>query len=304
MVDTCSTSNRRTRGNSMPWRERSVMDEREEFVSLALAAGANRSELCRRFGISREKGYKWLRRFEATGRSGLADRSRRPKTSPTQTVAAIEAQVLQIRAESNNAWGGRKIERALRDAGVAQVPSASTITEILRRHGKLEKSAAEHPGRWQRFERAVPNELWQMDFKGHFELLRGRCHPLTVIDDHSRYALGVEACSDEQDKTVRERLTTIFRRYGMPVAILMDNGSAWGARPEQPLTMFAVWLMRLGIRACHRRAYHPQTQGKDERFNRTLKAEVLNGKSFADLTQCQAAFDRWRPKYNCVRPHQ
>jgi transposase InsO family protein len=269
-----------------------------------MAPKANISELSHRFGISRNNGYKWLRRFAAEGRDGLAARSRRPLTSPARTDGVVESQVLRVRAESNNAWGGRKIAKVLRSEGWPEVPSPSTITEILRRHGKLEQSAPAHPGPWQRFERAQPNELWQMDYKGHIALLRGRCHPLTVIDDHSRYALGVEACGDEQDATVRERMTVIFRRYGMPVAMLADNGSPWGGTNEQPLTMFAVWLMRLGIRISHGRPYHPQTQGKEERFNRTLNAEVLIGCTFADLADCQVAFDRWRPRYNHIRPHE
>jgi len=204
------------------------MDQREEFVRLALAPGANKSELCRGFGISRNKGHKWLKRYAAEGRAGLGDRSRRPHCSPTRSSDAIETEVLRIRARSNGAWGGRKIAAVMRREGVKPVPAPSTITEILRRHGKLEQRAAEHPGPYQRFERAQPNELWQMDFKGHFALPKGRCHPLTVIDDHSRYALLVEACGDEQDLTVRARLTAVFRRYGLPFVMLMDNGPPWG----------------------------------------------------------------------------
>jgi len=287
----------------MPWREQSVMEQREEFVLLALAKGANKSELCRRFGISRDKGYKWLKRYAAEGEEGLCDRSRRPKRSPARTQDVTEARVLAIRAESNNAWGGRKIARVLWDEE-RLVVAPSTVTSILRRHGKLSEAAKEHPGPLQRFERAAPNELWQMDFKGHFPLSQGRCHPLTVLDDHSRYSLGLEACGDEKDATVRERLTTVFRRYGVPFAMLMDNGAPWGDAADQPFTVFTLWLIRLGIRVSHCRPYHPQTQGKDERFHRTLKAEVLNANSFCDLAACQRSFDRWRQIYNHRRPHE
>jgi transposase InsO family protein len=288
----------------MPWRELSIMGQREEFVKLALVPGANKSELCRRFGISREKGHKWLKRYAAQGRAGLCDRSRRPHCSPTRTPDPVETEVLRIRAMSNGVWGGRKIGAVMRREGVKRVPAPSTITAILRRHGGLEQRAAEHPGPYQRFERAQPNELWQMDFKGHFALGRGRCHPLTVIDDHSRYALAVEACGDEQDMTVRERLTAVFRRYGLPFVMLMDNGAPWGDSGAQPFTLFTVWLIRLGVRVTHGRPYHPQTQGKDERFHRTLKAEVLSGRSFRDLPECRCAFDAWRQVYNHERPHQ
>jgi transposase InsO family protein len=268
-----------------------------------MAPGANHSELCRRFGISRDKGYKWLGRYEAEGRAGLADRSRRPRASLMRTAAAVEAEVLRIRAESNDAWGGRKIAHVLKRS-FDNVPAASTITAILRRHGKLEERRHQHPGPYQRFERDHPNDLWQMDFKGNFAIGHRRCHPLTVLDDHSRYALAIAACSNEQDETTRHCLVAIFRRYGLPLAMLMDNGSPWGDTGGEHQTMFTVWLMRLGIRVSHGRPYHPQTQGKDERFHRSLIAEVLNGKSFGDLAQCQQAFDRWRPIYNTERPHE
>jgi transposase InsO family protein len=280
------------------------MDQREEFVTLALAPGANRSELCRRFGVSRSNGHKWLKRYLAEGRGGLSERSRRPLRSPSHTAQAVEAEVLRIRAKSNNAWGGRKIERVMRNNGWVEVPAPSTITEILRRHGKLEERRREHPGPYQRFERAAPNELWQMDFKGHFPLAHGRCHPLTVLDDHSRYALTISACANEQETTVRGQLVPVFRRYGLPVAMLMDNGAPWGDDGNQPHTVFTVWLMRLGVRVTHARPLHPQTQGKDERFHRSLVAEVLSGKSFPDLPACQRAFDGWRQVYNHERPHE
>jgi len=288
----------------MPWRALSMMDQREEFVRLALLPGVNKRELCRRFGISRSNGYKWLARHEAEGRSGLADRSRRPHRSPARSGKEVEAAVLRVRAASNNAWGGRKIARVLVRQGKIEVPAPSTITDILRRHGQLAASGGALGGPYQRFERAAPNELWQMDFKGDFAIGRGRCHPLTVIDDHSRYALGVQACATQQDQPTRQRLIAIFRRYGLPDAMLMDNGAPWGDSGGGPFTAFTVWLLRLGVRVSHGRPFHPQTQGKDERFHRTLKAEVLSGRHFADLAACQAAFDRWRPIYNHQRPHQ
>jgi transposase InsO family protein len=287
----------------MPWREQSIMDQREEFVSLALA-GANIRELCRRFGISRSNGHKWLKRYSTEGRTGLADRSRRPLRSPSRTPQPIETEVLRIRESSNNAWGGRKIRIVMQRSGHIELPSPSTITEILRRHGKLAERSQEHPGPHQRFERAAPNELWQMDFKGHFAMAQGRCHPLTVLDDHSRYSLTISACGDERDATVRQRLVSVFRRYGLPFAMLMDNGPPWGDAGNQPYTALTVWLMWLGVAVTHSRPLHPQTQGKDERFHRSLKAEVLSGKSFRGLLECQHAFDRWRHVYNHERPHE
>jgi transposase InsO family protein len=212
--------------------------------------------------------------------------------------------VLRIREESNNAWGGRKIAHVIKREGAVVIPSQSTITEILRRHGKLEQRAGEHPGPCQRFERALPNELWQMDFKGDFALSRGRrCYPLTVIDDHSRYALCAQACGNEQDHPTRERLAGVFRRYGLPDTMLMDNGPPWGDSGGGRFTAFSVWLLRLGIRVTHGRPYHPQTQGKDERLHRTMKAEIALDR-LADLDECQRALDKWRHVYNHRRPHQ
>lgn len=279
------------------------MDERLEFVRLARLAGANVSELCRRFGVRRSTGYKWLARYAAEGEAGLVERSRRPRRSPQRTAAAVEEAVLQVRALSNEAWGGRKIAWTLARRGEASVPSASTITAILRRHDRLKARCAQHPGPWHRFERSAPNELWQLDFKGHFAAGAQRCHPLGALDDHSRYVLGMEACADEREATVRGRLRGIFRRYGLPWSMLMDNGPPWGDSGAQPHTALTVWLLRLGVGVLHGRPYHPQTQGKEERLHRTLKAEVALER-LRDLGDCQRAFDRWRSVYNHERPHQ
>jgi transposase InsO family protein len=287
----------------MPWKSCSIMQSRQEFVRLAEQGGVSIAELCRRFGISRQTGHAYLRRHRADGAAGLADRSRRPHNSPRQSGSAIEAEVAKLRRE-HPAWGGRKLARRLKDLGVADVPSPSTVTEILRRHGLLDPEEANKHKPLQCFERARPNELWQMDFKGHFEIGDGRCHPLTVLDDHCRYSLGLVACGNETSQTVRSQLTAIFRRYGMPEAMLTDNGSPWGGRNMGEYTAFEVWLMRLGVRLSHGRPYHPQTQGKDERFHRTLDVELLQANRFADLAHCQRAFDAWRRVYNEERPHE
>jgi hypothetical protein len=145
-----------------------------------------------------------------------------------------------------------------------------------------------------------------MDFKGHVPVgtAGARCHPLTVLDDHSRFALGLEACADEQATTVQARLTAIFRRYGLPTTLLMDNGAPWGDAGGQPYTVLTAWLIRLGIGVTHGRPRHPQTQGKDERFHRTLKADLFTGPPFANLDHAQRRFDAWRTTYNLERPHQ
>lgn len=280
------------------------MEQRREFVRLFDQPGVNRRELCRRFGISPQTGYTLARRYREAGDGGLVDRSHRPHQPAGRTAAEMETLVVSVR-DQHPVWGGRKIARRLRDQGHESVPSASTVTAVLRRHDRLDAvaSAARTPP--QRFEREAPNELWQMDFKGHFPLTRGRCHALTVLDDHSRYALGLRACGDESESTVKHELTAIFRRYGLPQRLLMDNGSPWGsAHAEHRYTALEVWLMTLGIAVSHGRPYHPQTQGKDERFHRTLAAEAIGRRCFADLPDCQRRFDRWRVIYNTERPHE
>lgn len=287
----------------MPWQEVARVSLRKEFVVLALQPGNNRRELCRRFGIAPKTGYKWLARYAREGLSGLADRSKRPRRSPARTAAEVEQRVLGLRQESRNSWGGRKLARVLESQGGPAL-APSTVTGILRRAGLLDAAVAPGQRPFQRFERAAPNELWQMDFKGHFPLLsRSRCHPLTVLDDHSRFSLVLTACADERGETVRGVLTGAFRRYGLPAAMLMDNGPPWGAGHDQPFTALSLWLIRLGIRVAHGRAYHPQTQGKDERFHRTLKFEVLRHFNFTTLAHCQREFDHFRDRYNLVRPH-
>jgi transposase InsO family protein len=288
----------------MTWKEVSTMSLRAEFVALAQQCDANLARLARHFGISRKTAYKWLGRFTAGGVPGLSDRSRRPRASPIRTADALEQQVLQLRAQ-HPAWGGRKLRARLQALGHPLVPAASTITAILRRHGCLDGPRSGQARGWQRFEHPAPNDLWQMDFKGHFALNDGqRCHPLTVLDDHSRYAIGLMACGNEQTETVRAALTELFRRYGLPRRMLMDNGAPWGDDWEHPYTPLTVWLLRLGVAVCHGRPYHPQTQGKDERFHRTLAAEVLSQQTFSNRSDCQVRFDAWRDVYNRERPHE
>lgn len=286
----------------MPWREVSTVSQRYEFVMLANQEGANISALCRSFGISRTKGYKWLARFAASGASGLADRSRRPRNSPARTAAPVERAVKAV-LEKHPTWGGRKVRNHLLARDCDDVPAASTITGIKHRQGLIaaDRSAKSKP--FIRFEHDAPNELLQMDFKGHFAIGAGRCHPLTLVDDHSRYALAVEACADERGKTVESRLTAVFRRYGLPERMTMDNGPPWGSDADHSTTALTLWLMRLGIRVSHSRPYHPQTQGKNERFNRTLNEDVIAGRIFNLFTDCQMAFDLWREVYNFERPH-
>ena len=286
----------------MPWREVSVMDERREFVRLAMKEGANRRELCRRFGISADVGYKWLARWRA-GDVELEDRSRRPHASPRRSSDELEAAVLAAR-EAHPVWGARKIERWLAGRGVA-TPAASTVHEILRRHGRIDPLSPSSDRARLRFEKEAPNQLWQMDFKGWMTLVgRERCHPLTIVDDHSRFVPCLRACADQQSQTVQGHLETTFDRYGLPEAIFVDNGSPWGDSSGERWTKLGVWLLKLGVDLIYSRPYHPQSRGKNERFHRTLKAEVFALRSFHSFKEVQHAFDAWREVYNFERPHE
>ena len=284
----------------MGWREISVADQRQEFVLLASLAGANISALCERFGISRQTGHLWLRRF-AAGEPAFENRSRRPLHSPRRLTDSLEARILSVR-DAHPAWGARKIVAVLRRDGIAP-PAASTVHAVLSRHDRI---APESPGRaYGAFERGAPNALWQMDFKGRVRLGCGAwLHPLTVIDDHSRFAVGLAACADQQTQTVQTRLEATFRHHGLPEAIYVDNGSPWGGGRPGQWTPLRLWLLKLGIETIHSKPYHPQGRGKNERFHRSLAAEVFSLTPLAGFDDAQTALDRWRHIYNRERPHQ
>lgn len=277
------------------------MDQRRELARLAAAPGANLSALARAFGVDRKTVYKW--RDRALEASAFAERARTPLRQPTRTDPAIEAAVLALRAR-HPSWGGRKLRAALARAGTA-APAASTITEILRRHGVEIGAFGGGAAPFQRFEHDAPNDLWQMDFKGHVAMRDGaRLHPLTVLDDHSRFCIVLGACADERTDTVKTHLIKAFRAYGRPRTILCDNGAPWGDGPGSPFTPLGVWLIEHDVRVAHARPYHPQTMGKDERFHRTLKLELLRRQSFAAVPQAARAFVQWRELYNTARPHE
>jgi len=295
----------------VPWKECSVMDQRYEFVKLASKEGSNIATLSERFMISRKTAYKWLSRYRTEGTTGLHDQSRRPKRYRSPTPPEIVKAILVVR-EKHPCWGGRKIRRVLKNNQITgqsellngfQIPSASTITHILKQNGCISDEASEAQKPYRRFEYAHPNDLWQMDFKGDVALSnRQVVYPLTILDDHSRYNLCLQSCPNQRLKTVDKHLERVFQVYGLPLSMLSDNGHPW-SDGSGSLTRLAVWLMRLGIRVLHSRPYHPQTQGKEERFHRTLKTELLNGRLFPDQPTLQKAFDRWRQIYNYERPH-
>ena len=289
----------------MPWKESTLMSSRLELVLLVQQPDANVAALCRAFGVSRKTAYKWLQRYRAEGKSGLQEQSRKPRRSPANASTELETAVLHLN-ERFPYWGGRKLRALLPE--MAERPHHSTVDAILRRHGRSVLGApSKSDSAPLRFEHEAPNLLWQMDFKGHFPLTdrkAGRCFPLTVLDDHSRYSLCLAACGDERRSSAQQALTATFERYGLPERITADNGNPWGTTGHGGISQLGVWLIRLGIRLSHSRSYHPQTQGKDERFHRTLKLELLERQGFHSLAHCQTAFDTWRDQYNLIRPHE
>lgn len=288
----------------MSWKEASIMSLRKELVMLASQARANVRRLCRRFGISSRTAYKWMKRYQQQGEAGLGDQSRRPHQSPHRSALEVEQAVLSVR-DQHPAWGARKIRARLEAVGQRPIPATSTIHAMLQRQGRIDPAQSAKHRAWQRFEHPAPNQLWQMDFKGHFALGTGeRCHPLSVLDDHSRYALCLAACRNQQAETVQQHLTATFRLYGLPERLLMDNGSPWGDDEQTPYSVLGVWLLRLGIGISHGRPYHPQTQGKAERFHRSLEAEVLQGQLYRDFQQMGHRLEQWRDLYNHQRPHE
>lgn len=286
----------------MPWEERSTMESRRLFIEAASPEGANRRALCREFGISPTTGYKLLARAAHEGGTALADRSRRPLTSPRQTAPAIEEAVLAAHVQHPR-FGPRKLRVWLaRQGTISPVPAASTILAILRRHGVVPPAVPSLPAPLS-FERAAPNELWQMDFMGHRPLQAGRVHPLSILDDHSRFALCLAACPHERGELVRSLLLARFQDVGLPEEILTDNGPPWGMVGRRGISSLEAWVIRYGIVVRHGRARHPQTQGKIERWHRTIGEAVFARQDLPDLAAAQTAFDAFRQEYNYARPH-
>lgn len=284
----------------MPWKEESVEKLRRTFVMEALSEGSNISELCRRYGITRKTGYKWIERYRAGG--ALSDQSKAPKFQPRKTPAEIEDLILDVRKE-HPTWGARKILRHLEKKGKANLPALSTTTDILRRNGFITPEESVKHVAFQRFEHEHPNDLWQMDFKGHFAMLDGnRCHPLTMKDDHSRYLLCLDAYDNERWEGVNASLLRVFKEYGLPNTILCDNGPPWGDN-QNGYTPFEVWMMQLNILPIHGRPFHPQTQGKEERFHRTLNEDVIQRIPIRNLAHAQEVFNSYRLEFNTERPH-
>jgi len=285
----------------MPWGEKTVLSSRQDFVVEAMQSEQSFSSLCRKYGISRATGYKWTKRY--INGEPLTDRSRAPLKKRGKTPETIEALILKAR-DSHPAWGPRKLKRYLENQDYNGIPARSTIAEILKRNDRIEPEASQQHKPIRRFERKHPNELWQLDFKGDFAMLdENRCHPLTVLDDCSRYSLCVDAKDNQKGEGVCSSFQRLFEQNGLPLSVLCDNGSPWGDS-RNGYTQFELWMMQLDILPMHGRPLHPQTQGKEERFHLTMKKELLTRRPMANLEDAQDQFNIWRHEYNHERPHE
>ena len=285
----------------MAWEERTVKAMREEFVRRVLAKEKSKAALCREYGISRPTGDKWIQRFQE-GQT-LSDQSRAPKTQTGRIAPEMEASIVQLRRQYP-ALGAEKLHKIMENMGYKDLPCVRTFNNIFARNHLISKTASLAATHIQRFEKEQPNVMWQTDFKGNFALANGiRCHPLNILDDSCRFCLCTEALENETFLEVKPVFERVFSEYGLPFSLLCDNGNPWGTSQSTGYTAFEVWLMELGILTLHGRPLHPQTQGKQERFNRSLTRECLAGNTFLDLADAQRKFDAYRTFYNTVRPH-
>ena len=285
----------------MPWLETDVRDQRVQFVMIVRRGGVTVTEACRAFGISRKTGYKWLGREAAAGSVAvLADRRRRPHQSPTRTGPHVTRRIGELRATFG--WGGPKLAVLLAAEGLHCAPR--TVDRIIQREGWTRVDAAPAPAP-RRFTHAAPNDLWQMDAKGAYPLSAGGwCHALSVLDDHSRFIVGLTALPRLQSDAVRVALTRSFEQYGVPRALLMDHGTPWwSTKGPAGLTTLGVFLLKQGIRLVFGAVRHPQTQGKVERFHRTLAERLRWSGVPTTLPGFARAFVEFCDEYNQVRPH-
>ncbi len=281
----------------MAWKAMDVQEQRVRFVVAASMESRPFSALCAEYGISRPTGYLWLSRYRRQGLAGIAEQSRRPHHSPTQTGYGLEQKVVQLR-QCYPDWGARKLAVLLGRQGI-DLP-ATTIHRILLRYGLVQEADRHRPA-VKRFERSRPNELWQMDFKGPKNWPQP-IGPLSVIDDHSRFLITLAAAGRPDGGLVKQQLEEAFEQCGLPEAMLMDHGTPWwNWQSFSGRTHLSLWLMRQGIRLHWSGIQHPQTQGKVERFHGSLQ-RALDHRGMHG--QPQDWLDAYRLEHNYIRPHE
>ena len=288
----------------MRWGVKEKGEQRIGFVIRAASGKEPMSQLCREYEISRPTGYLWLKRYREGEQTLVAveERSRRPKRSPFRTEAGVEARVVELRKQWG--WGAKAIRHVLeRDEGIRL--SRITVHRILERYGQIRDQDRHRPAT-TRFERSEPNQLWQMDFKGQFPMGERQCFPLSVLDDHSRYLVGLQALTGTGTEGVEHTLVRLFQDNGVPEAMLMDHGVPWwNAINGHGLTRLSVGLIKQGIALYFSGIGHPQTQGKVERFHETLQRAVEHRNVWPqDLTGWQRDLHDIREAYNHQRPHE
>ncbi len=291
----------------MPWEESNLVNERLKFVAAWQRGLSTMTELCAEFGISRKSGYKIIGRYRVEGPSALLDRSRAPLSHPNRSTVEVEASVLRVR-RAHPTWGSKKILAVLgQSAPELRLPARSTVEAILDRAGVVRCRRARRlrvPSAKPYVDAAAPNDVWSADFKGWFRLGDGtRCDPLTINDVCSRFSLVCHAMRRPQLEGVRKRFELAFREFGLPSAILTDNGPPFGSVGIGHLTRLSVWFLKHAIRPLFIVPGHPEHNGRHERFHRTLDEETASPPKATQGAQ-QRAFGGFRREYNEDRPHE
>ena len=290
----------------MPWKERKTVDERMAFIA-RLNAGERMIDLCREYEISRKTGYKVRNRYLQSGCLGLVDQSRRPAHVPHRTPDDVRQLIVAVKRK-HPTWGAKKLRAHLQltEPGI-RIPARSTIHSVLEREGlvaprRRKRRAAPSTVPWPSAEN--PNDLWCVDFKGQFRLGNGSlCYPLTLTDHVTRYITCCEALANVSTEQARPVFEAVFRDFGLPRAILSDNGAPFASTGLGGLSRLSVWWMKLGITCVRIMPGHPEQNGRHERMHRTLKAETTRPAAYNELQQ-QERFDRFITQYNTERPHE
>jgi len=283
------------------------MQEKLRFVFEHEQGERSMTELCQRYGIARETGYVWLRRYHKHGLAGLVERSRAAQRHPNQTPAELEQMIVELR-QAHMRWGPRKLKWVLeRDEPGRRWPAKSTIGELLKREGLVvarKKRLRTAPYRQPLGHADGPNRVWCADFKGWFRTGDGeRIDPLTITDACSRYLLRCQAVEKTDTQRVQAIFEAAFREYGLPEAIRTDNGAPFASRALAGLSRLAVWWIKLGIVPERIEAGHPEQNGRHERMHLTLEQETAQPAA-ANRRAQQRAFDRFVKEFNEVRPHE
>ena len=294
----------------MPWKVSDAVDERMRFVLDVERGMYSMTELCDRYGISRQNGYKWLNRYRTEGIEGLEDGSRAPRSCPHRIKAEMAAVLIGARAAHPH-WGPRKILAWLRHKRPelqADLPAASTVGDLFRREGLVKPQRRRRPRSFEvagALQAEAPNEVWTADYKGEFRLLSGPyCYPFTVADAFSRYLLVCHSTASSSLEVTKSALTEAFRTYGVPRAIRTDNGTPFVASNGLAgLSQLGVWWIKLGIRHQRIPPGRPDQNGSHERMHKTLKAEATCPPE-ASFEQQQRRFDVFCVEFNEERPHE